>query len=265
MAAEMRTPTDPETGLPYAILPLQSQDHEDVFWDYHHHFFPRRHPLLLPAHFRDSVQAPESFTLTELAALAVRVSRGQLLPRQTHELGHKRLLGPELPETLEEQFITVSKACAGVVSRWAIDLRRPADDLLVYMDEDTFDRVASPKKLCTERAYYDKPADYRRRIIGSFIVKYAIEQDLSHVSPTLIHEFLDTGNDDRRHELGNFLIKEALEVGMAPVLPQHHELKRKGLIQPGKRDARTAIKKYIHKEKLPVYYDTLSAKLKAVA
>ena len=168
-----------------------------------------------------------------------------------------------MPETVEEKYIHVTKACAGLVSRMAIDLRRPQKKLLVYMDDDTFNKVTSPRQLCGERYYYDRPANHRRRVIGNFFLKYALEQDLSHISPMVIDEFLTTKHVARRLELGNLLLRDALDISLAPVLPIHRQLKTQGMIQPGKKDMRTAIKKFIHPERLPAYYFSLSAKLAA--
>lgn len=266
MAANLITPFDEITGLPHAILPFDivPKTGED-FDDFHHHHFPRKSPELLPQINRNPNVQPEDYCLEDIAAIALRVCRGQLLSRPLHNLGHKRLATVRLPTSVDEKYITVTKACAGIVSRWAIDLRRPDEDLLVYMDDFTFRKVADPKVLCGERAYFDRPANYRRRIIGSFLLKYALEQDLSHVLPAVINEFLDTKVQSRRTELGSLLIRDALEVSLAPVLPIHAQLKRQGMIQPGKSDMRTAIKKFIHPERLPSYYNDLSLKLRPTA
>ena len=264
MAAEIVTPTDYETGLPHVILPYESSNGTSSdFWDFHHHNFPRRAPELTPQINTNPNAQPEEYGLEDIASLAARVARGQLLPRAVHEKGHQRLLGPVLPSTVDEKAVHVIKACSGLLSRFAIDLRRPDDDLLVYMDDDTFERVASTKVLCSERAYYDRPANFRRRIIGGFLLQYAVEQDLSHVSNSTIEQFLDTKDASRRLELGNFLLMEALRVGIAPVVPVHKRLKELGMVQPGKRDVEASVKKFIHPERLPSYHGELTTKLLA--
>lgn len=264
MAANIITPTDELTGLPHAILPFDINAGEGKhFEDFHHHNFPRRSPELLPYYNLDPNVQPEDYCLSDIAAVALRVCRGQLLDRPVHDLAHKRLLGPKLPKTVQEKYVHVTKACAGIVSRWAIDLRQPDEQLLVRMDDETFKRVANPKTLCGERYYYDRPANFRRRIIGSFLLQYALEQDLSHVSPTVIDEFLATKRNSRRTELGNLLLRDAIEISLAPVIPLHNQLKQQGMVQPGKADMRSAIKKFIHPERLTAYHLSLSAKLMA--
>lgn len=266
MAAEIITPTDSYTGLPHPILPYEADAPAILqFEDYHHHNFPRRARELTPKHNLNPNAQPEDYGLEDIASIAVRVCRGQLLARYVHEAGHKKLLGPHLPTTVDEKYIHVTKACSGLVSRWAIDLRRPEDDLLVYMGDTTFNKVADPRVLCGERYYYDRPANFRRRIIGSFLLQYAVQQDLSHVSPLVIDEFLGTRCTERRTELGNLLLWDALELSLAPVLPLHNELKKQGMVQPGKADMRSAIKKFIHPERVPAYHASLTAKLTAVA
>lgn len=266
MAAEIITPTDVLTGLPHPILPYDvTPRYGRNFEDFHHHNFPRRSPELLPALNLDPHAQPEDYGLSDIASIALKVCRGQLLLRTVHESGHKKLLGPELPTTIKDKYIHVAKACAGIVSRWAIDLRRADDDLLVYMDDDTFAKVANPKVLCGERYYFDRPANFRRRIIGSFLLQYSLEQDLSHISSQVVDQFLSTDDAARRMELGNLLLRDALEISLASVLPLHRQLKMQGMVQPGKADARASIKKYIHPERLPSYHQSLYQKLMLVA
>lgn len=266
MAANVITPTDVVTGLPHPILPYAAPSrYGQSFEDYHHHNFPRRAPELLPQNNTSPHAQPEAYDLEDIASIALRICRGQLLARNVHEAAHQKLLGPDLPTSVDAKYIHVVKACSGLVSRWAIDVRRPDDDLLVYMNDDVFERVTGSKVLCGERAYYDRPANYRRRIIGSFILQYALEQDLSHVSNQVVDEFLDTKLMSRRSEIGNLMLFDALELSLAPVIPIHSRLSLEGMVQPGKKGVRTSIKKFIHPERLPAYYNGLSAKLSAIA
>jgi len=260
------TPTDEITGLPHLILPYDVEP--ELSWDdYHHHFFPRRslEPVLEKGASRD----PEDLPLDTLADLAVRMSRGQLLARGVHMEAHRKRGGPRLPKTLDEKFNTVVAACSGVVSRFALDVRLPADKALVYMDDDTFAKVADPKVLCTERAFYDRPANYRRRVFGSFLMRCSLEQDLTQaISPRVIDLFLDaveTNNEARKAELGNLILKEALEVRLAPIEPIHRELRRQGLVQPRRTDLRTATRKLLHNDARPRYWSVLAGKLLTAA
>lgn len=202
MSAELLPiPTDEITGLPHPILPYDVEP--ELSWDdYHHHFFPRRD--LEPVRERGVNREPEDIPLDALADLAVRMSRGQLMARGVHIATHRKRSGPQLPGTLGEKFSTTVAACSGIVSRFALDVRLPPDKALVYMRDDMFAKVADPKVLCTERAYYDRPANYRRRIFGSFLIRFSLEQDLMQtVSSRVIDLFLDaveTNNEARKAE-----------------------------------------------------------------
>lgn len=246
-----RMPTDEVTGLPYAILPkdFTYAAELDGAVNYHHHFYNRRHPDL-EGEYRLSAEQlanPEDIPFPVIAGFAVRISRGQRLPMTLHQLAHRRFpIGPILPHTIDEKFITAVKACSGVVSRMALDVTAPEGKQLIRMNDETFMKVASPKLLCTERVFYDKPANHRRRILGNFFLRYAVRQDLSHVSERQIDEFLHTDNAAARLAVGHAILREAMEVGLAPVIPMVRELKAQGMVQPGRPDVSTAVWKYVH-------------------
>lgn len=260
MAAEWLTPTDEIIGLPCLVLPY---DVPGDRVDYHHHFFPRRSPELVPGFdISDSAPAPGNMNLEDLASMALRMSRGQLLPRAVHELAHKKLLGPTLPQTVDDKFTTTIKACTGMVSRWAVDVRRPEDDMLVLMDDATFSQAASRRVLCTERVYYDRPANYRRQIFGNFFLQYALSKDLEFISPDTVDQFLDAKDDNRQRELGNLILKEALRARIDSVMLLHQRMVREGNIQPGRPlNVATSIRKLIHEESLASFYPILTERL----
>lgn len=267
MSELLRMPTDEVTGLPHIIYPPDlsyvNASYPDV--TYHHHFYNRRHPDLeglksLPGHLLDH---PEDIPLPRIAGLAVRMSRGQRLPTELHRLVHNTFpLGPELPHTLEDKFVTTVMACSGVVSRWALDVTTNHDDAIkyVYMNDDVFRRMASPRLLCTERAYQDKAADQRRRVLGNFFLRYAIKQDLN-IAKNKIDEFLFTTNDDRLRLIGHEILKEAMEVSIAPVVPIYRDLKLQGMVRPGRPDLRTSVWKYIHPDRREAAFRVLRKKL----
>lgn len=271
LSYEQRMPTDEVTGLPYTILPVDlSYAHDlDEHVNYHHHFYNRRHPDLegnyeLTGH---QLANPEDIPFPIIAGLAVRISRGQRLPIGLHQLAHRRYpIGPALPHNIDEKFTTAVKACSGIVSRWALDLRSNDGDRLVYMDDDLFERVASPKLLCTERVYYDKPANHRRRILGNFFLRYAANQNMQEVvSQKVIQEFLKPRDDIHRRAVGNFILREAMEARLEPLRPMYREMKKLGLVQPGRPDVRTAIWKYIHPERRERVFRVLHKRLAEVA
>lgn len=263
-----RIPIDPVTGLPHAILPMYVAPHPNHrrTVNYHHHFYNRRHPDL-EGDLRltdDHFQNPENIPLDAIAGLAVRMSRGQQLPIGTHELIHRRYAqGPKLPHTIDEKFVTAVKACSGVVSRWALDVTAPKGRELVYMDDIVFEKVASPKLLCVERANHDKLANDRRRVLGNFFLRYAALQDLGHISERHIDEFLNTADDKRRLAVGNYILREAVEVSIAPLVPMYRELKQQGMVQPGKSDLSTAIWKYVHPHRRDSVFPVLEGSLAA--
>ena len=249
MPSKVITPTCEVTGLPHPILIYHHPEIQtNGTPNYDHTFFDRKDPALL-----------------DDAGLAVRMSRGQVLPIWLHRLKHDRLNGPALPQTREEKFTVAVKACAGVVSRWAIDLRRPDDDLLVYMNDTTFDYVTDSRRMHYERALKPQGAHHREKVIGSFFIKYALEQDLSHVSASLIDEFLATPNEFRKKEIGNFILNKALDVSLAPVLSMHRTLIGEGMVQPSRTKLRPAVSRMIRRGKLTDYFEPLEEKLRAVA
>ncbi|MDL2341512.1 MAG: hypothetical protein QFB87_00330 [Patescibacteria group bacterium] len=249
MTPKVMTPTCEVTGLPHPILIYNHPDNRaSGLANYDHSFFDRNDPAL-----RDD------------AGLAVRMSRGQVLPMWLHRKKHERLSGPLLPQTRDEKFAVAVKACAGVVSRWAIDLRRPDDDLLTYMDDTTFAYVTDYKRLHYEQALKPRGAIHREKIIGMFFLKYALEQDLGHISPALVDEFLGTTSGNRKKEIGNFILNEALDVSLAPVLSMHRTLLDEGMVQPGRTKLRPAVSRMIKRGKLIDYYEPLEQKLRLVS
>jgi len=265
MAEARQMPTDRLTGLPHAILPVEiSSPRTDI--NYHHHFFYRRHPDLegevrLGAYNLNRI---EDIPLDIIAGFAVRMSRGQRLPGGLHELAHQRYgAGPTLPHTVDEKFVTAVKACSGIVSRWALDVTAPDSKPFVYMKDDVFEQVAGARALGTEKFYYDRPANYRRKVLGSFFLRYAAEQDLSHLSDKVIDQFLYARDESRRRAMGNFILHEAMEVGLAPILPIHRVCQAKGMIQPGRPDVRSSVWKMVHPDSEARVFPLLRRRLAA--
>lgn len=257
-------PIDAETGLPALILPDSSQNPHEV--NYHHHFFNRRHPQLTGELGSVVDIVTKDLTLDQLAGVAVRMSRGQPLPVDVHVAFHQQYgnIGKRLPTTLDEKFKVAVKGCAGVASRWAIDLARPSSDQLVYMDDDTYNRVASPDKLCPEDNYYDLNKDVRRSILADFFVRYALRHELTMVSGLVVDEFLHTRHERRRRELGNFILAEALDATVDPIAAEHNQLKRQGL-SGGVRSMQTMVRKRVSALGTERHYPTLEETLLAAA
>lgn len=266
-----RMPTDPTTGLPFVILPIvESGDlrPDNDLVNYHHHFYNRRHPDLEGdlSLAEDVLANLNELDLQTIAGFAVRMSRGQLLPKEVHWMVHDMYkVGPVLPHTLDEKFETVVKACSGIVPRYAIDVTAPIKDRFVYMDNALFQEVANPKLLCTERVYFDRPANHRRRVIGNFLLRYAISQDLTHISSKVVTSFLSPKNELERICTGNYILKEAMRACVEPIAGRFEELHYFGMVQPGKTSVHTAIRKFIHPERTSELYPALKAQLSMVA
>jgi hypothetical protein len=248
MAAEMPVPVCEVTGLPHLVLPYNSTRQEVQPENFDHSWYPRMSP-----------------ELQDDAGIALRMSRGQMLPMWLHERKHQTLTGPQLPTVRAAKFEAAVKGCAGVASRWAIDLRIGGDDKLVYMDDETFNRVTDRRSVGIERAWYHRPANYRRGVIGDFFIRYALEQDLSHISLVLIDEFLSTTDEKRKKELGNFMLKEALDISLEPIVPIHRSLRAEGCVQSGRPDVTTVVRKFLRKSTLPMYHEPLAEKLRLAA
>lgn len=257
-------PIDVETGLPALILPDSSQNPHEV--NYHHHFFNRRDPRLIGELGSVVNLVTTDLTLDQLGGVAVRMSRGQPLPKDVHVAFHREYgtIGKRLPETLDEKFKVALQGCAGVASRWAIDLSRSRADRLVYMDDDTYERVASPDKLCPEDNYYAFDKDIRRSHLADFFVGYALSRELTMVSRLVVDEFLHTRSEVRRRELGNFILAEALDASVDPIAAEHNQLKRRGLTG-GVRSMQTMVRKRVSALGTERHYPTLEASLLAAA
>lgn len=255
-------PTDPETGLPHVILPGNptSVDGSPVESNYHHHFYNRRDPDL-EGRYRltfEQLRNPELIPFHTIAGLAVRISRGQLLPVPTHKLGHEYFpLGPVLPHTIPDKFTTAVKACSGLASRLALDVTSGTEPQLVYMDDYTFERVASPGVLYTEKAYHGGLAIHRKQILGSFFVRHAAKQDLSHISGAVVDEFLHTSNDEQRLALGKLILAEAVEIGIEPILADYVLLRAKGMVHPARPSLRKVVWNCIAPERRPIVFNVL--------
>lgn len=270
MSEALRMPTDEVTGLPHPIYVADLSYRDLAYPDvtFHHHFYDRRHSHLMgtQAISAEQLKHPEGIALDRLAGIAVRMSRGQRLPSERHREVHDKIkIGPALPHTLDEKFLTAVKACTGVVSRRAIDIASSTPEQINFidLDDDMYSQIAGPRLLCTERAYLPRSADPRRRVLGNFFLRYAIKQDLSHVSHSVIDEFLFTTDEAMRRSRGHEILREAMQVGIAPVIPIYRELRSQGLVHPGRPELQRSVWKLIHPDRRQVVFRALRKKLLA--
>ena len=241
-------PIDEITGLPHVILTTGlSKDIPSAGKTNHHHAnYQRQHPdleghMLLsgPGNVLSSL---DELSLGKLGGLAVRVSRTQRLEPVLHTLLHIKFPeGSDKANALSDKFVTAVENCAGVVSRTAVDVTAAEGHEFVHMDDDTFAKVVNPWRLHIEEYYYDRPEGYQKRVLGSFFMRYASEQDLGHISPDIIDEFLSTSDPGRKTSLGRDILREAVDVSIEPVAPIHQELRRLGMIQAASKGLRHAV------------------------
>lgn len=254
MAEKILTPSCEVTGLPLPIQPEEPHESEALFfknYNYHHHFHPREDPALKSADGR-----------------ALRYSRGQYLPVALHSRYHTIFAGPQLPEGEQEVFKTIVLACAGVIPRQAVnaysgevvDLSSREYEYLSQPDvtyiEGAFNRISV------------KNARKPRNRLGAYFASYAVNQDLSGViSEKVIKEFVHKKTSpERRKELGNFILRTAVNESLSEVAPLHRELKHEGYVAPlakKKKLGEIIIGSFFTKQNFPKYYSEVLGNLAA--
>lgn len=256
MHEKLPTPTCDVTNLPLPIAKTEpTKEAQFSFYDYHHHFHPKRHELL-----------------SDVAGLAVRYSRGQFLPRAIHDRYHDIFAGPALPESTSEQYRLCVLACAGVVPRQAIELLSRSEYRIIDLSSDTHAALADRRSIFIEGAWRaDKQKGFKqgknrevRKSIGRFFAQYALQQNIrSVVSERVIGEFLDESvSTDRRKELGNFILKEALDITIDDIVPMHSIAKEEGLITAtNNKKPRKVIRSFFTTEVFPDYHAQVAQNL----
>lgn len=201
--------------------------------------------------------------LRDLGGRAVRHSMGQVIPVRIHELKNTKFGRLAwLPHTNTEKFEAAVKGITGVASRWAVDVRRPDNNLLVRLDDEEFSYLTDKKRFHRQEATNDSQANRLRNEIGLFFVSYAIERGIrGTISDKLIDQFLNTEDEVNRKVLGNFILKAAITENVSHLDSEHATLKRKGLVRPNAHNPSFAVWKFVKKAKLPDYYSTMTEKL----
>lgn len=243
-------PTDPMTGLPYPILPvnLPPKVDRDCQTNYHHHFYFRTdrdlESDLRPNGFM--VRTPEDIPLEFISGLAVRMSRGQILAVGTHDEAHKRFrAGPEPPRNQADKFRIAALASASVTSQFALDFTRSPGQELVRMKRDEMEYFFESGSLIAEKHHIDRPAQHRKAVIGSFFLRYAAAQNLTHITNKVVDEFLNTTDARRRIELGGLILSQAVDQSIEPILPIYASLNTLGIVPPARPSLRESVKKLI--------------------
>lgn len=211
MAAELVTPVDEFTGLPLPLLPPKNappKNSPEIEW--HHHFHPRKHPLL-----------------EGLGGIAIRTVRLQSTYRREHTNYHRHYIGPPLPELPEEQFQAVIMAYAGYIPEQAINTRRD-EPRLVSVPEDLRRRLWETDEI--------QPTAIHP--VRAFLTEYILGQNMSHIYESVIDEFVHTLDIGRRYYLGSLILAKAIERATEPTDNMYRQAWQGGLI-PAYRPAKS--------------------------
>jgi hypothetical protein len=205
MAAEQFTPID-EIGMPLPLAPtdLERRDASQRKPDWHHHFHPKKSPLLT----------------SDPGGESVRNCREQLYDFNIHHLDyHNHFTGPPLPKTEAQKFGISVLAAAGYVPAKAIQFT-DGEPEIVRLNKSQRGRLwssgelrmASPKK------------------VQDFLLQYSIGHGLLEVDERLIDRFLNTSSDQRRYRLGGILLDLAIDKAAKPLDPFYRTAWKKGYI-----------------------------------
>jgi len=201
---ERATPTDELTGLPLPLVPVQNPERPD----WHHHFHPRRSPLL-----------------EDLGGQAVRNVRVQRVDYGRHHYDyHLTYSGPPLPTTEDEQFATVIMAATGYIPPRAIGFKqgRPR---ITNLHEDLRDRLRKSGDIKI----------YSQGVVNEFIRQYVLAQNISaiNVNELTIDEFLNTSNTERQRVLGHTLLGLITDKATEEIDEIYYQAYRSRLVLPG--------------------------------
>jgi hypothetical protein len=197
------TPVDELTRLPLPLVPLQTP----INADWHHHFHPKRSPVL-----------------QEAGGVAVRNARLQRCDRRQHNAYHNAYFGPPLPQTEEEQFATVIMSVAGYMPHYAIALKK-GEPQIVRLYEDQRQRLQTSGEIkvgSTETV---------RKFLRGYVLSQSIES--VNVNDLTIEEFLTTQNVQRRYALGHTLLGLITEKATEKVDDTYYQARRQELLLPG--------------------------------
>lgn len=217
MAAEMVTPTDPESGLPYAIAPKcerLSFNRTDIADD-HHGWHPR------------------TGLVGSIAGLALRNSWMQFIEKDLHNEGpfsyHRYYKGPELPINDTDTFGRIVLACAGYIPNEVIDMTSESVPMV---------RPATP----AETAFLHKrdrndPFGYRYLRYGydpirTFFFEYISKRGLPYFNETTVSEFLFTPDPKQKVRLGNHLLWLASEEATGEIRDKYKRMAKGDRLHP---------------------------------
>lgn len=204
MAAVRLTPMDRLAGLPLPIVPAENP----VAADWHHHFHPKKSPLLKG----------------DLGAQAVRAVRLQRTDGNDHDEYHRIYAGPPLPETDEERFATIIMAVAGYVPEHGISVRNRKPKVVKMKEE--------------QRRHLQTSGDIKvgcQDLIRGFLRQYVMSQPIEGISLSdlAIEEFITTENQDRRLLIGHNILAQITDLATESVDETYWRANRQNLLLPG--------------------------------
>lgn len=243
-------PTHELSGLPLLVLPIDAPQENAQLWrDFDHSFYPRT-----------------SDELRGFGGAAIRCSRGQDLPRWLHQRKHKQFpLGSIIPTISDDQHKTIVLACSDFVPRQAIDFSRGDGYEIVDLTDLQIQELARSRAVHIEDGNHSNTGSFYRNTIGKFFAYHAIKQDLSHISPGVIDEFLHTSHQLRRTELGNLLLAESVDVAIEPIRGMRQELIDQGMVQLSRKQTHTVMRKFFVKARFKDYIPELQKNLARAA
>lgn len=206
MTAELVTPTDELTGLPLPLAPIEDFGSSP---EWHHHYHPRRDPLLT----------------STVGGAAVRISRLQRYSYDLHHYGyHEFYKGPPLPVTPEEQFSAVVMSSAGYIPEFALDFQK---------DEPRIVRLSAAERhrLQISGEIRSGAVSVLRNFIRTYVLDSAI--DVVDINELAVEEFLTTSDSHRRRELGHNLLGVITNKAAEPANEPYYRARKQGLIIEG--------------------------------
>lgn len=199
MAEKLPTPICEVSGLPLPVLPIEPREIGALSMkpNRHHHWHPER-----------------SNELQNLAGLAVRKSRVQLLQPKVHDAYHNMYLGPELPTNEGLAFRLGILAAAGVVPRRALDIREAGKT--VGLTPAAHARIAS-----TVQIEHTRP-------LAEFFAAYCAKQDISKL---LVEQLLDPETSpELQNQIARDLLGSSLTASLDGLLEEHRIMRKEGAL-----------------------------------
>jgi hypothetical protein len=224
MAAELITPTDQLTGLPYVIAPSFTETDPTL----HHAFHPN--PRAEPR-------------LATVSGLALRTCFMQIVEGEVHNQGpdayHPKYKGPIIADSEKEHMETCVWAHAGALPRFCIDLStEEPDERPLRHDEISFLREINPKDPYSYKNIHRGYLEVR-----AFFGAYLLKQDISH-NESAIDAFLTSPDEETRSENGLILLREAAEIATVDMHGKYAGLKKANMFHPAAADTPTELVLY---------------------